>query len=90
MPNRLSPWVQYSSKDNIDIERAHLWENKRRFNQAASTPPMTEPLLSGLGTTGTGPLAQKVLQGESLHTPGIDPWARKLLADHLQEIYRGL
>lgn len=71
-------WITYSSK--ADIERACLWENCRRFNQASTTPPMTPPLFAALGRMGTGPLVDSILRGEGdFRLPGVDPWARKLL-----------
>lgn len=87
LPNNPHHPTAYSSK--ADIERACLWENCRRFNQASHTPPMTTPLFSELGRMGTGPLVGSILRGEgNLGLTGVDPWARKLLK-HFQYLEKG-
>lgn len=70
-------WQVYSSKE--DIEAACLWENCRRFNQAHTTPAMTEPLFSSLGVDGMTAFGQSVLDGTFTPPPGSDEWAVKLL-----------
>jgi len=54
------------------MEYACLQENQKRFNQAADTPLLTEPVYGLLGSLGDGPAAEAILQGKFLHL-AIDP-----------------
>ena len=70
-------WIEVSTK--LDIERACLEENERRFRQANGTPFMVEPLRSLIGDMGIGPTADAILSGTFIIPDGTDPFAAKLL-----------
>jgi len=69
--------TEYHQKS--DIEMACLQENERRFNQAKNTPFMVPPLFEQVGSLGTGPGAEAILNGTFQCTPGTDPHAIKLI-----------
>ena len=70
-------WVERSSK--LDLERACLQENNRRFNQARDTPFIQEPLLSLVGRFGEKAGAALILDGNFDCPPGVDKYARRLI-----------
>ena len=70
-------WIEVSTK--LDIERACLEENERRFRQANGTPFMVEPLRLLIGDMGIGPTADAILLGTFIIPDGTDPFAAKLL-----------
>jgi hypothetical protein len=70
-------WVELDTRQ--DIETALLHELEARFNQAATTPFCTEPLLSAIGPLGTTPAAQSLLAGNFEPPSDTNYWAKQLL-----------
>jgi hypothetical protein len=68
---------EFFTKDGI--EQKLLGENKRRFNQSASTPFMVEPLASLVGPTGNTIFVKQVLDGKEEIPTNIDVYAARLL-----------
>jgi len=66
-----------------DMEQACLQENQSRFDQAADTPFLAEPLFSLIGQLGEGPGTQAILQGV-FDIPGISDQMKDLLT-HLHQ-----
>ena len=60
-PNESGEWVEVAGK--VEVEKALLFENERRFNQAKDTPFLQQPLLDVVGKLGLGKAAEEILQG---------------------------
>jgi hypothetical protein len=76
-PDNGGNWTERT--DKIEIERALLRENERRFNEANDTPFLVSPLYDVIGPLGLGVHADAILDGTFVAPPGTDPFAVKLL-----------
>ena len=76
-PNEAGVWIEVTEKEAM--EKALLDENERRFTQARNTPFLQPPLLQLVGTMGTGPAAEDILQGTFNIPEGVDEWAARLI-----------
>ena len=61
-PDPSDPTKETEFTSQLDVEKAILAENKRRFTQAGSTPLLQEPLFSQVGTIGLTNFTKYILQ----------------------------
>ena len=76
-PNENGEWVEVVGK--VEIEKALLQENERRFNQARDTPFLQHPLVDLVGKLGVGKAATEILNGLFEVPEGVDEWAARLI-----------
>lgn len=72
--------------DKIAIEEACMRENERKYTQTESTPCMTEPLLSLLGTTGDSEACNQILNGTIQLPPEVDQYTAEFFNELKQEV----
>jgi hypothetical protein len=70
-------WKEVTGKEEIEI--ALLTEYHRKMHLADDTPPNQEPLKTGLGKMGFGPLVNSILDGTVQEIEGVDEITMKFI-----------
>ncbi len=71
--------VRYSAKEKV--EEKIMKVNETKFRKAASTPPMTAPLVGDLGFLGNTDAAKRILNGTYQCPPGVDAHTQNFIAE---------